>query len=338
MRCSTVLALLLLSMSAPVLQGQPRSMAQDSTLDNLRHPPGTTTVPFGTLGRVRRSGDGPRTMLLIPGIGFGDAVWNEFMERHGHDYTMYAITLPGFGGTHPLAMPPDGLRYADVPWIRSALLAIETLLDREGVQRVTVVAHWALASQLAIRLALDHPDRVDAVVLVGGVLKAYFDANPAMLTWAPAQRSAFAEGIGQRWFKTVTRTTWDDNNFMSYDYAVNPRRGLHLWREAQAPMLQVWIRYLLEFYTMDPGPGLKELRVPMLVVQPGFDDPGFYVEPGLNYMRSNCVDSWRGTAEINPLVRFVTVPRSRLFVMHDQPDELDRVLADFLAQSPRPSR
>ncbi len=332
------LALLLLpslvaALSPTRLDGQPRSMAQDSTLDNLRHSPGIETSALGTLGRVRKVGVGQRTMVLIPGIGFGDDIWTEFMERHKADYTMYAVSLPGFGGTPPLPMPAEGIRYAGLPWIRSAIRGIETLLDRERIARVTIVAHWSLATQIALRLALDRPERVEAVVLIGGVLKAYYEGSQGMLNWTPEQRSAFSEGMASRWFRMVTRKTWDDNNFMSYDYAINPRRALFLWREAQSPTLQVWIRYLLEFYSMDQAAELRNLRVPTLVVQPGFDDPGFYVDAGRNYMRNNCIDSWKGAAALNSRLEFATVPSSRLFIMHDQPVALDSILTGFFQRT-----
>jgi pimeloyl-ACP methyl ester carboxylesterase len=311
---------------------QERALAQDPALDNLRHPAGTVTAAAGTLGAVRKVGEGPRRMLLIPGIGFGADVWAEFMERHRSDATMYAVTLPGFGGTAPLPMPPAGTRYADAPWIESAVAAIEALLDGERIERCTVVAHWALATQIALRVARRRPDRIDAVVLVGGVLQVCYESPPGMLDWTPEQRATFAERMADGWFRTVTRRTWDDNNFMPYDYAIHPRRALFLWRDAAAPSLPVWIRYLLEFYAADPTPALKDVRVPMLVVQPGFDDPAFLVEPGRNYMRTLCHDSWRGAREANPRLEFVMIAGSRLFVMFDKPAELDAAIASFLAR------
>ncbi len=335
-RHSSFVASMLAVALAPLhLAGQTRSLQQDSTLDNLRHASGVETAPWGTLGNMRRVGQGPRAMLLIPGLGFGDGIWTEFMERHAAAYTMYAITLPGFGGTTPLPMPPAGTPFAETPWTRSALQAIENLLDRERIGRVTIVAHWALAAQIALRLALDQPDRVAAVVLIGGPLKSYYENTPAMLDWTVEQRGRYSDAMAQRWFRTVTRRTWDDNNFMTYDYAVNPRRALSLWREAAAPSLPIWIRYLLEFYSIDLAPRLRDLRVPTLVVQPGFDDPAFYVEPGRNYMRNLCLDSWREVAAASDRIEFVTIAGSRLFVMHDQPEALDRTIAGFLERHGR---
>jgi pimeloyl-ACP methyl ester carboxylesterase len=325
----TLVATLSLLTAIPAL-AQTRSLAQDPALDNLRHPAGTEVAAFGTLGRVRKSGEGRRVMLLIPGIGFGDGVWSEFMERHRADYTMYAVTLPGFDGTAPLPMPPEGSKYADTPWMTSCTNAIRKLLDDEKIAKVTVVAHWALASQIALRLALEAPDRIEAVVLISGVLRSYYESPPGMLGWTPDQRAKFAEVMAEKWFKTVTRRTWDDNNFMSYDYAVNPRRGLYLWREAQTPHIAVWIRYLLEFYAIDLSTELKNLKVRTLVVRPGFDDPQFYVEKDANYMRSLCHGSWTGAAELSDRLEFRTIPQSRLFVMFDQPEALDRAITEFL--------
>jgi len=309
------------------LRAQARSMAQDSTLDNLQHPPGTVTVADGTLGRVRKVGHGARTLVLIPGIGFGDTIWTEFMQRHAARYTMFAVTLPGFGGTAPLAMPPSGVRYVEAPWIRSAVRAIIAELDRAGVPRATIVAHWALASQVALLLALEHPDRVEGVVLVAGVLKAHF-TQPSMAAITPERRAEYAELMAHRWFKQVTRTTWDDNNFMPYDYAIHPLRAQRLWRWAAEPTLPVWVRYLVEFNALDLGPRLRELRPPVVAIQPGFDDGDFFVDGSNDYMRAMVRDSWKGAATDG--IAFVSVPASRLFVMDDAPGALDQVLIRFL--------
>jgi pimeloyl-ACP methyl ester carboxylesterase len=270
-------------------------------------------------------------MVLIAGMGFGDEVWAEFMDRRKATHRMYAVTIPGFGGTAPAEVPAASSRFSDTPWINSSVTALRTLLDTAHLQRVTLVAHWAVASQIALRLALEHPERIAAVVLVAGALKATFPDQPP---WTATQRAASIEAMGQRWFRTVTRDTWDDNNFMPYDYSVHPRRGLFLWREAQKPLLAVWVRYLLEFYAVDLGPRLAQLRTPVLVVHPDFTDPAFHVETW-NYMKGFTVDSWSGVAAQPGMVEFRTIAGTRLFVMQDKPDELDRVVDEFLQRLTR---
>ena len=338
--CSATLLLGVL-LRPGVAGAQERSLARDAALNNLVHPEGYRTAPPGSLGDVKTTGTGSRHMILIAGLGFSGGVFEEFMARRAAEYRMHAVTLAGFGGTPALPMPAPGGSYADAPWTHSAERAILALMDREGIRQATLVAHWALSTQIALRLALDHPDRFDAVILVAGVAKSYYASIPAMRTWTPAERAKYADGLADRWFRAVTRKTWDDNNYMSYDYAVNARRGLFLWREAAMPPLSVWIRYLLEFYAIDIVPELPRLRVPTLVVQPGFDDPGFYVEPNWDYMRNLCLDSWQGIEPAAGTIELAKVSGSRLFIMYDKPEELDRLIGAFLArvrrQTPAPA-
>ncbi|MCC7132593.1 MAG: alpha/beta hydrolase [Gemmatimonadales bacterium] len=311
-------------------RAQRRELAQDPAVDNLVHPTGyrTADAPITT----RKIGRGPRSMVLIAGLGFGAEIFADFMARREAEFTMYPVTLAGFGGTPALPMPAGTTSFGGLPWTRAATNAILALLDRENVGRATLVAHWIGASQIALRLALDHPDRFDAVILIGGVAKVFYvqGGNRAMLEWTPAQHVAFADGMGQRWFKTVTRRTWDDNNFMPFDYAIHPVRALQLWRAAAEPTLPTWIRWLLEFYAQNLGPELLRLTVPTLVIRPGFDDPGFFVDGERTYMRDLCLGSWSGLEGKAPALTFATVSGARLFVMDDQPAALDRLVTGFL--------
>jgi pimeloyl-ACP methyl ester carboxylesterase len=309
---------------------QPRSMRQDSTINNLEHAAGTVLSAPGTLGRVRTVGTGARHMILIAGMGFGDGTWEEFMQPYRESHTMYAVTLPGFGGTSPLPMPTGPTRYSATPWIRSAVTAVQGLMEREGLQRVTLVAQWAIATQVALRVALESPQLVERVLLVSGAPREFFVQTPAMINRTLDQRKQQADAMAQRWFKTVTRTTWDDNNFMSYDYAINPRRGLALWREAATPSVPVWVQYLLEFYASDITRDLGALQVPVLALLPGFDDAQVYVDdPKNNYMKSLAIDAWQGVAERTPNLRLKTIPQSRLFPQYDQPAALHQAAREF---------
>ena len=84
-----VTALLITLAPAPLLHGQPscdRIMVQDPALNNLVDPPGYKTARPGALGEVLRAGTGARAMILIPGLGFGGSVFNEFMEGLAGQY------------------------------------------------------------------------------------------------------------------------------------------------------------------------------------------------------------------------------------------------------------
>ena len=64
-----------------------------------------------------------------------------------------------------------------------------------------------------------------------------------------------------------------------------------------------------------------------------FDDAAYYVDSGHNYMRNLCIDSWRGARDANSRLEFITVAESRLFIMYDRPEALDRALDSFLRRT-----
>jgi hypothetical protein len=130
------------------------------------------------------------------------------------------------------------------------------------------------------------------------------------------------------WFRTVTRETWDDNNFLPGDYAVNPVRGLRLWREAASPLLHVWVRYLCEFNAQDVAVEMDRLSVPTLILKPGLE--GIKESPDQNYMQNYCHTGWEGSAEKNKNITLKTIPHSRVCLWFDQPEEVHKAVIDFL--------
>lgn len=310
-----------------------RIMEQDSTLDNLSAPSGYRTSELGHLGKVKRVGESGQAMILIPGAGFGGEIFDEFMERHSNKYRMFAVTIPGFGGTPAPPTPPPGTSFGEQTWTTGALAGLERLIADERLENVIVVGHWLIGTQLATRLAAKHPDKVDALVLLSGTPRwTITDTSYAKYYETPQKRIASIDGfLATRWFKTVTRETWDDNNFLPQDYAVNPVRALRLWREAASPELHVWVRYLCEFNAEDLCPTIQGLTVPTLVLRPGLE--GLWVE-GQNYMADTyCLNSWNGCGDRNPTITIKTIPESRACLWFDQPDQVDAAIEEFLTSA-----
>lgn len=305
-----------------------RRFEQDPARDNLRHEAGYVTGPPAALGRVDRRGEGPVTMVLIAGATFGGDVLDDFVEAHGETYTMYVVTLAGFGGTPAPPMPPEGTSYGEQTWIRGAESAVVRLIEEEKLSRPVIAGHWIAGADVAMRVALDHPDLVGGLIVLSGVPR-----------WpVPGARSESLEhrielldkGLAPQWFKTVTEATWLDNNFLPGDYARHPVRGLQLWREAESVPLPVKVRYGLEARAQDLALEARNLRVPTLVVVPGFDDAFFAGPHDRGYMRQFCHDGWEGVEEANDRIDVVRIEGARVFLMDDAPDELSAALASFL--------
>jgi len=331
--CACSLAILVALLLTPGTSfGQKRLMEQDSTLNNLVHLPGAKTIPLGELGDWKKTGNGPRIMLIIPGAGFGGQIFDEFAERWGSDYTIYTVSLAGFGGTAAPVMPPEGTSFGEQTWTTGALNGIKQLIEQEGLRDITVVGHWLVGTQVAVRLALEHPEIVRSLIILSGSARYVSNDTAQMRIQIPLEKrvDAIDNRMVPKWFKTVTRATWDDNNFLPQDYAINPFRQLQLWRMAEQPTLPVWVRYLNEFYAQDTYLDLPKLKVPVLIIKPGMDDDCYVDGPGFNYMWFYCVASWEGAEDQNPLIHAVTIHNTRLSIQDDQPEELDRTIRNFL--------
>src|SRR5258706_4266390 len=111
---------------------------QKSIPDNLSHDPAYKTSEFGAIPYFIKSGRGKTTLLLIPGIGFDASVFKDFMQDNEKEYTMYAVTLPGFGTTAAPPMPDSTISYGAHTWNNSAVEGIIKLMDREKLVRPIV--------------------------------------------------------------------------------------------------------------------------------------------------------------------------------------------------------
>ncbi len=151
----SILPLLLLACTLSTAQAQQTiqpQMVQDPTLNNLVHPEGYQTAEPGTLGRVTRVGDGPRDMVLVAGAGFGGEIFDGFMKSWSDRFTMYAVTLPGMGGTPAPPMPDTGTSYGEQSWntaARDAVVPAAVLVN----SRAHVEGEWCHVARLSIRRA-----------------------------------------------------------------------------------------------------------------------------------------------------------------------------------------
>ena len=122
---------------------------------------------------------GKPAMIFIPGLVCGPWEWAGEIERFSPDYTIYALTLPGFNGQ---------------PAIQGALFDTVSadfwsLLQLRHIDKPIVVGH-SLGGTLAIMLAEQHSDRLSAVITVDGL-----PIFPGMENMSPAQRDEAAARI-----------------------------------------------------------------------------------------------------------------------------------------------
>jgi pimeloyl-ACP methyl ester carboxylesterase len=102
------------------------------------------------------AGDGP-PIALIHGLGGSWQNWLENLPDLGRDHRVIALDLPGFGRSDPVPRPRSLAPHA---------ATVAALLDRLGTGPTLVVGH-SMGGLVAERLALQRPELVNGLVLVG---------------------------------------------------------------------------------------------------------------------------------------------------------------------------
>lgn len=102
----------------------------------------------------QRHGQGP-ALVLLHGAGSNGATWWQQLGPFSTDHTCLVPDLRCFGRS---AAPLEGFR------LEVFVADLIAMLDAEGVAQATLLGQ-SLGGMVALRAALDHPDRVRALVL-----------------------------------------------------------------------------------------------------------------------------------------------------------------------------
>jgi 2-succinyl-6-hydroxy-2,4-cyclohexadiene-1-carboxylate synthase len=105
---------------------------------------------------VTSSGSG-FPLLLLHGFTGSSSSWNYFRSRLESTHRVIAVDLPGHGRS---SAPTDPLRYT----LARTAKDLTRVLDELELEQVAVYG-YSMGGRAAIRLALDHQDRVAALIL-----------------------------------------------------------------------------------------------------------------------------------------------------------------------------
>lgn len=103
------------------------------------------------------TGDGPLTVVLTHGLAAGEAVWSAQVPALAARHRVLTWDLRGHGRSAP---NPGPCAIADLAG------DLRTVLDAADIDRAVILGHSA-GGVVAMRFALDHPDRTAGLVLVG---------------------------------------------------------------------------------------------------------------------------------------------------------------------------
>lgn len=249
-------------------------------------------------------GKGPPVVLLHAGVA-DSRLWEPQLGSFAQSHTVLRVDLPGFGNS-PFETNPVSSRGA----VRDAM-------DVEGIDRAAIVG-VSLGGNTALELALESPERVSALVLVGAGLPDH--------DWSEEVRSFFAAEE-----EALERGDLDaavDVNLRMW--LAGPRRSLEDIDPAQRKLVGEMQKQAfrqqkghedVRMLRLEPPESerLAEVKVPTLVLTGDEDVADFH----------RIAD--RLAAEIPGAERAMIADAAHLPSL-ERPKEFDRIVLDFLAR------
>lgn len=278
-------------------------------------PPPVATFDVGSL-HVQQYGSGPKSLIFIPGLTCGPWVWAGDIVHFTPQYTVYALTLPGFDGQKSIAAPLFPTVSADF-W---------KLLAQKGIVKPVIIGH-SLGGTLGWLLATQHPELLGGVIAVEGL-----PVFPGVATLTPTQREAAANRAAVAMssatpaqFETVLKQSALPGEITSPAdvAAVAPLAG-----KSDPVASGEWLK---EDLNLDLRPDLAKATIPILLISP------YDVSVDGQYGAKSPADKagfYALLIKSAPNAKVVSIPNSRHFVMYDQPQALTDAIAQFVAALP----
>lgn len=254
----------------------------------------------------RTAGSGP-AVVLLHGFGVWGYTWRHNFDRLAERHRVYAPDLPGWGLSEKRARGDYSLR--------AQCAALEAFLNTLGVPTAALVGN-SMGGEIAWRFALHRPERVDALVLIAS--SGYIDTLPDLARRLPRLPGAAWLArllVGNRRF--IARAMREA--YYEPDRVVTPEAVegyvLPLYTPAAMPA------FLSTLASVDFGAEaarLPEVSRPTLLLW-GENDPWVPLSHGQ-----------RMAAEV-PGARLVVFPRTGHAPHEERPNEVNRLIEEFLA-------
>jgi len=271
-------------------------------------PPPVETVPEIETGIARFgqseiyyevTGSGEPTIVLIHGGLLDRRMWDEQFELLAKTNRVLRYDAGAHGKS---TLPPDAY------WDHADLRELLTTL---GIDRAVLVG-LSLGGRIAIDLALEEPERVQAVVAVSSGLSGYRFESEFYLEYRDTMIQAWRAGEFDAVVEAFQRS-WTDGPHRSPE-EVDPEV-----REKVRMMARNGLEHSMEGRLIDPPAieRLEELQLPMLMVVGELD------LPGIHEIADNVVAA-------NPNAELVKIPDAAHMVNMEKPDEFNELLLGYL--------
>lgn len=250
------------------------------------------------------AGDGAPTLLLVAGLGQSSDEWGAaFVEPLARRRRVVRFENRG--------VPPSTSR-SPAFGMAELVADAKAVLDAALVERAVAVG-WSLGGRIAQRLALDHPDRVDALVLISTDF-----GGPERLPMLPRAAPLFAPPPPGTTARAYHRDAFERLTAPGFAAAHADLAERFVAARLQHRVSKELLQLQLAAGAVDLGDAVRRLAQPTLVVH-GEDDPLIVVENG------------RMLAARIPRSRYVELPACGHFPPLERPERVVEAIERFVA-------
>jgi pimeloyl-ACP methyl ester carboxylesterase len=305
----------------------------DTALNNLVLPPRYKTSLQDAIPHYTKTGKGKQILILIPGLGFDETVFSDFSKANKNKYTLYCITIPGYGKTKAPPTPPKGTSFGEQSWNKSLLNGLCKLIDKKKLNKPIIVGHFVQGTQLALRMAVDHPGKVGGVIILGGAAKFILISQGKPIEYPLQSTIKYIDtNTAPNWFGTISKKDFDDGNYLPEIYSIDTSISTRLWQQTASVPLPVMVRYLCEFLASDITLEVDKIKCPVLVLRAMFNNKVLQNATN-NYVQPQFIDSWTKAATRSSLIKIIDINDAASCVWKDKPDEVTEAIEQFIETS-----
>jgi len=263
---------------------------------------------------VEVTGQGP-DLILIPGLSTSRGVWDETVANFKGSHRIHTIEIAGFG--HDAGVNAEG---EILPELVEELAAY---INANHIKAPTLVGH-SMGGFTALRLSLDHPDKVGKLMIVDSLPFFSVLLNPqataeSIEPQAAAMRGLLLSQAGQ----PVPEADCAHPSPIAQSMSNNGEGQCRIDQLTLAADRRVAGQIMYEIMTTDLRDRVASLTVPTVMLYP-------YDEPVPSKAMADAV--YGGAYGEAAKVTLVPIADSRHFIMLDQPEAFRAALAEFLAR------
>ncbi|MCB9689430.1 MAG: alpha/beta hydrolase [Alphaproteobacteria bacterium] len=263
------------------------------------------------------SGGNGKPLVMVHGLSSYLSFWEyqiPYFAQQG--YRVIALDLPGYGQSGRPDAPMTPPWYADL---------VADFMDGIGVPDAVVMGH-SMGGQISLTLALEHPEKVDALVLSAPAGIERFSKGSAQFLEGYWSESRALETTEEELRYTFTRVVFNRVD-PGVERLLEERVRMQHTPEFRGTSVAVArsIRGMLQYPVVDR---LGEINVPTLVIY-GSDDR-MIPNPILNGGRTSTIA--RQAQQAIPGSQIVMVPKAGHTVHHDDPEAFNTAVEAFLTR------